>query len=58
VFNLIFKTTIFKNCNLIPAPWISFSYLFIGFTHAHLHYIFLKAFKHKDFIIIFKFGTQ
>jgi hypothetical protein len=49
----------FRNYNLLLTPWINFSHLFIDLTHTHLHYIFLKAFRHKDLTIIsFKSRTQ
>jgi hypothetical protein len=52
------KQPFFRRCDLLSAPWINFSHLFIGFMHPFPLY-FLKAFKHVDFIVIsFKFGTQ
>jgi hypothetical protein len=37
------KQPFFKSCGFLLAPWIIFSNLFIGFMHAHLHYISQKC---------------
>jgi hypothetical protein len=37
-----FEQPFFRSCDFLLAFWISFSHLFIGFMHAHLHYVFQR----------------
>jgi hypothetical protein len=36
---MYFKHPFFRSCGFVSTPWISFSHLFISFTHAHFHSI-------------------
>ncbi len=54
-----FEQPFFRSYSLLLTPWISFSHLFISFTHAHRPLYFSKASRHRDLIIISsKFGTR
>ncbi len=48
-----FERPFFRSFALVSTPWISFSHLFGGFTHAHFHYISWKLLvvRHEDLTI-------
>jgi len=53
------EQSFFRSYSVLSTPWISFSHLFVSFTHAHPPLYFSKVFKHRDLTIISsKFGTQ